>query len=237
MPLWVRTLLKAVFIAFIICCLFVAIFTFIYTYTIVDGKSMYPTLNGSFYDDYGNVEGTTADSVYINRFASFTRGDIAVFDNPSSSPVSKHVVKRVIATGGDKIAIAAITNYSNETENTYKILLIKNGSTTIEVLGENYLLSGTSLYETYDNFRTYRLSNPSKFTPINSAYGTLYFLILESDEAFILGDNRGAGNSYDSADYGAVDVSKYVGRVDIVAYQSQDNFSHIFLYYWHKLFG
>jgi signal peptidase I len=61
-----------------------------------------------------------ADSVYINRYTGYARGDIVVFNNPSSSATSRHVVKRLIATGGDKIAIAAITNYSNEAENTTK---------------------------------------------------------------------------------------------------------------------
>jgi signal peptidase I len=238
MPLWLRTLLKAIFISFIICCLFVAIFNFIYTYTVVEGKSMYPTLNGYLYDEYGvEIEDSIADSVYINRFAGFTRGNIAVFNNPSLSPISKHVVKRIIAIGGDKIAIAPITNNINEPDNIYKIFLIRKGETEIKQLNESYLPNNMSSYSTYSDFRAYRLANPTKFTATSSSYGTLYFLTLEDNEVFLLGDNRNSGSSYDSADYGPVDVEKYVGRVDIIAYQSGNNFSYIFLYYWHKLFG
>lgn len=239
MPLWLRTLLKTVFITFIICCLFVAIFSFIYTYTVVEGRSMYPTLNGALYDQYGVVvKDSVADSVYINRFAGFSRGDVAVFNNPSSSATSRHVVKRVIATGGEKIAIAPTTSYSRESDNTYKIFLIKKDSSVIEILPEAYLPANTSLYGTYSDFKKYREENPGKFTVISSSsYGTLHFLSLDSDEVFLLGDNRNSGDSWDSADYGAVNTNKYVGRVDIIAYQSANNFSYIFLYYWSKLFG
>ncbi len=237
-PLWLKTLLKAIFITFLICCLFVAIFDFIYSCTPVDGKSMYPTLNSLVYDDNGNeIEAELADSVYINRYAGYERGDIGVFLNPSSSSTSKHVVKRIIATGGDKIAIAATTNYSSESENTYKIFLIKNGSTSFEILPESYLPTETSLYSTFLDFKEYRLNNPSKFSPVSSStYGMLYFLTLAENEVFILGDNRSLNNSYDSADYGPVPAQKYVGRVDIIAYKSQNHFSYIFLYFWNKIF-
>lgn len=199
---------------------------------------MYPTLNGYLYDEYGlEIEENVADSVYINRFAGFTRGDVGVFNNPSLSPINKHVVKRIIAVGGDKIAIGSITSLNNEPENVYKVFLIKKGSTTMEILNEPYLPSNMSLYSTYSDFKNYRLSNPTKFTAVNSEHGILYFLTLNDNEVFLLGDNREIGNSYDSADYGSVDANKYVGRVDIIAYQSSNNFSYIFLYYWHKLFG
>lgn len=238
MPLWLKTLLKALFITFIICCLFVAIFNFIYAYTLVDGKSMYPTLNGSVYDNYGvEIDENSADSVYINRFVGYERGNIVVFNNPSDSATSKHVVKRLIATGGDKIAIAPITNTGNDLNNIYRIFLIKSGSTDIEILNESYLPSGISLYYTYADFKAYRLINSSGFTAVNhSAYGTLHFLSLKNDEVFLLGDNRSANSSYDSADYGPVNSSKYFGRVDIIAYKSLNNFNYIFYYFWNKIF-
>jgi signal peptidase I len=198
---------------------------------------MYPTLNSNIYNEYGlQVEGY-ADSVYINRFAGYKRGDIVVFKDPDPNrSTGIYVVKRLIAMEGDKIAIG--TNYESEYENVYKIFLIENGSSSIKILEENYLPTATSLYETSKDFENYRLANPTKFsTEISPVYGTLYFLTLSENEAFILGDNRSAGSSNDSADYGAVSSTKYIGRVDIIAYQSQNNFSYIFLYYWRKIFG
>lgn len=228
MPLWLKTLLKAVFITFIICCAFVAVFSFIYSYTLVEGGSMYPTLNNFAYADDGTpLKNGAKDSVYINRFTGYKKEDLVVFYNPSPDSQNKYVVKRLIATGGDKIAITL-----------QGIYLIESGSDKIQQLEENYLPEGTSLHYTNIDFENYRKKNPTEFKVINDdKYGSLYFLTLQSDEVFLLGDNRRLDKSNDSADYGVVDASKYIGRVDIIAYQSQNNFSHIFLYFWHKLFG
>lgn len=225
MPLFLKTLLKTVFITFIICCAFVAVFNFIYSYTLVEGKSMYPTLNGSTYNEEGILLGE--DSVYINRFTGYKRGDLVVFNNPGSSSQNKYVVKRLIALEGERIAIS---------ENG--IYLIKKHSDSIELLVENYLNNGVSLEHTASDFLGYRMRNSSKFEAVNSAvYGELYFLQLEEDEVFILGDNRSLNSSNDSADYGGVKAFKYVGKIDIIVYQSKNNFSYIFGYFWKKLFG
>ncbi|MDD4110656.1 MAG: signal peptidase I [Clostridia bacterium] len=230
MSSWIAIPLRTIFIFFIISCLIVAIFGFVYSYTIVEGRSMYPTLNNYVYADSGQmIDEEAADSVYINRFAKFTRGDIGVFYNPSNSSIARYVVKRIVATGGDKIAIGL-----HEDTMTYKIYLIKNGETSIQMLNEPYLSLDATSSETFLNFSEYRLRNPLQFTEQNTTYGPLYFLELAHNEAFLLGDNRSMGSSLDSADYGPVDVSKYIGRVDIIIYQSTNNFDYIFEYFWNK---
>lgn len=223
-PLWLKTLLKAVFITFIICCAFVAVFNFIYSYTLVEGKSMYPTLNESYYSA-GLQSEAVNDSVYINRFAKYKRGDLVVFINPGPNSQNRYVVKRLIAVGGDKIAIKNNGIYIERDGNVVRLL-------------ETYLPPNTRLEYVAEDFRQYRLQNEFRFKRIDDIiFGELYFLTLEEDEVFILGDNREAGGSSDSADYGPVKASKYVGRVDIIAYQSKNNASYIFTYFWNKLFG
>lgn len=233
MPSWIVIPLRTIFIIFIICCLLAAIFGFVYSYTVVEGRSMYPTLNNYVYAENGQeLNKDAADSVYINRFANFNRGDIGVFFNPSNSTVARYVVKRIIAIGGDKIAIAPYTPTM-----TCKIFLIKKGETSIEILDESYLPLDETSSSTYGDFSNYRLNNPLRFTEEHTIYGTLYFLELEENEVFLLGDNRTLGSSFDSADYGPVDSSKYIGRVDIIVYESTNNFDYIFEYFWYKIFG
>lgn len=231
-PLWAMILFKAIFITFIVCCAIVAVFSFIYIYTPVEGPSMLPTINSQCFDENNQlIEGTTTDSVYINRFAKATYGDIIV-----SRKDGKYVIKRLIAMGGDKIAIAPITNELIPSERTYKIFLIKAGKTDVEILQEPYLLDESSLYRTYEKFETYRSNNLNRFEKISvEGYGTLNFLSLKEDEIFYLGDNR--IDSKDCSDYGPNTINNYVGRVDIIVYESKDNFSQIFLYFWHKIFG
>lgn len=245
MPIWFRNILKTFFITFLIFCLFITSFTFIYYYTPVEGESMYPTLNEAYYS--GHFDNISTDSVYINRFANYSRGNIVIFNKPSELS-SNYVVKRLIATGGDKLAIAPITNFSNESQNIYKIFIIKNGSSIVEILSETYLSEisqATKLYHTYLDFTNYRvnIAHEEGFTTINNIkvnginYGSIHFLTLKNDQVFLLGDNREHNGSFDSADYGPVPSSKYVGRVDIIAYQSANNLEHVVSYFWHKIFN
>lgn len=228
-PLWLKTISKTVFITFIVSCAFVAVFNFIYLYTFVEGKSMYPTLNGFVYADDGHqADRHFRDSVYINRFAGYKRGDLVVFYDPSSEISNKYIVKRLIAIGGDKITI---------TPN--KIYIIKNGEMEVQALSEPYLAENTNLEYVAMDFENHRLDsqNTAEYQEIESSiFGTMYFLTLGEDEVFLLGDNREAGGSNDSADYGAVKSYKYIGRVDIIAYQSRNNLSYIFSYFWKKFF-
>lgn len=237
LPLWVNMLLKAIFITFLICCAFVAVFSFIYICTPVDGPSMQPTINAQCeYVGSKEISGNNTDSVYINRFATPTYGDIIVVNKPTER--GEYVIKRLIAKGGDKVAIEPIGS-------DYKVLLIKGDSNIIEELQEDYLSDDISLQKCYDSFKLYRTGGVNKgelveehgdkFEVINYKGNDCYFLKIEEDEIFYLGDNR--ANSNDCSNYGAYKKSKCVGRVDIIAKESKNNFSYIFLYFWHKVFG
>ncbi len=235
-PLWAVILFKSLFITFIICCSFVAVFSFIYTCTPVSGQSMLPTLNSQKYTESGEeIEDAPQDSVYINRFAEADYGDIIVMVNPETSLKNKYVIKRLIAKGGDKVGIAAVTNESSPAYRTYKVFRIKKDSNIVEILDESYLSDDVNMYFPYVYFNEYRNENPKKFEEIETSFGNVWFLKVNENELFYLGDNRALSN--DCASYGAVSKDKYVGRVDIIAYESKDHFSYIFLYFWHKIFG
>ena len=235
-PLWAVLLFKSVFITFIICCAFVAVFSFIYTCTPVDGKSMLPTLNVQKYDDLGEeIESAPKDSVYINRFAEADYSDIIVMVNPNASLKNRYVIKRLIAKGGDKVGIGAVTSESSPAYRTYKVFLIKKGTNVVEVLDEPYLAEGTDMYFSFCYMNEYRRDNEEKFQEIETSFGDVWFLSVAENELFYLGDNRHF--SLDCSTYGAQSKDNYVGRVDIIAYESKDYFSYIFLYFWHKIFG
>ena len=231
-PLWAMILFKAIFITFIVCCAVVAVFSFIYIYTPVEGPSMLPTINNQCFDENNYpVEGSSVDSVYINRFVKPTYGDIIV-----AKKNGKYVIKRLIAMGGDKIAIAPITNEILPSEKTYVIFLIKKDSNKIEILNENYLADEMSLFKTFQKFEELKKNNTENFEKIKTEeFGYLDFLNIKENEIFYLGDNR--EDSKDCSDYGPNSINNYVGRVDIIVKESKNNFSYIFLYFWKKIFG
>lgn len=79
---------------------------------IVDGISMYPTLDGGAgEEDDGNR--TNGDVMYLNRLAKIKRGDIVVFTPDTDFFSEKALVKRVIAVGGDHLEIKDNLVYLN----------------------------------------------------------------------------------------------------------------------------
>lgn len=88
---------------------------------IVDGISMYPTLdggNGALSEGSSEKERTNGEVLYLNKLAKIKRGDIVVFSSPSSSLQNSDgtpqiLVKRVIAIGGDHLQIIDNIVYLN----------------------------------------------------------------------------------------------------------------------------
>lgn len=71
---------------------------------IVDGISMYPTLDGGNGPD-GDEDRTNGDVIYLNKVAKIKRGDIVVFNVDDAAIAERSLVKRVIAVAGDHIQI------------------------------------------------------------------------------------------------------------------------------------
>lgn len=92
---------------------------YVFSTFIVDGISMYPTLdggNGAIKEGDSHEERTNGEVLYLNKKATVNRGDIVVF-TPSwikdgdGNYIS--LVKRVIALGGDHIQIISGKVYLN----------------------------------------------------------------------------------------------------------------------------
>lgn len=79
---------------------------------IVDGVSMYPTLDGGrgASDDDDRFNG---DIIYLNKVAKIKRGDIVVFTPDNGIFSEKSLVKRVIGVAGDRIRIIDNVVYLN----------------------------------------------------------------------------------------------------------------------------
>ncbi len=86
---------------------------YVITTFIVDGISMYPTLDGGAGDKMeGSSESarTNGEVLYLNKIANIKRGDIVVFDSEALKQV---LVKRVIAIAGDHLQIIDNIVYLN----------------------------------------------------------------------------------------------------------------------------
>lgn len=94
---------------------------YVFSSFIVDGISMYPTLdggNGAIIEGNSDEERTNGEVLYLNKKATVKRGDIVVFtpdwivDDNTGKYAS--LVKRVIALGGDHIQITGGKVYIND---------------------------------------------------------------------------------------------------------------------------
>ena len=94
---------------------------YVFSSFIVDGISMYPTLdggNGAIIEGNSDEERTNGEVLYLNKKATVKRGDIVVFtpdwivDDTTGKYAS--LVKRVIALGGDHIQITDGKVYIND---------------------------------------------------------------------------------------------------------------------------
>lgn len=89
---------------------------------IVDGISMYPTLdggNGEFQEGNSYDERVNGEVLYLNKVAKIKRNDIVVFvpdwGLPSDNGSDRALVKRVIAVAGDRVQISEGKLYINGT--------------------------------------------------------------------------------------------------------------------------
>ena len=85
---------------------------YVFSSFIVDGISMYPTLdggNGANLDDDEN----NGETLFLNKMAKIKRGDIVVFVPDKGTFAGRTLVKRVIAIGGDHVQIKDNAVYLN----------------------------------------------------------------------------------------------------------------------------
>lgn len=225
-PPVITSILESVFVTMCICLVCIIAFSFVYIYVPVEGYSMYPTLNE---DINGNK-----DSIYINKFAGFSNQDIIVVKREK-----KYVIKRVLATGGDKIAFVKHRINSDEEAFYYSVYLIKNGETEKKILNEPYILATCDKETAYQDFLNLENKYSSLvFTTVfdNSLQMNVKYLTIFEKQIFYVGDNRGSA-SEDCTDYGPVEEKNVVGRVDIIIKNSTNKFYQILKTCFQKIFN
>lgn len=176
--------------------------------------SMQPLFN-----NYENSE--ISDGVFVRLGSSFEVGDVVVLHHQDST-----LIKRVIATGGDKITIVK-KQFSDRDE--YVVQRIAKGTTVPYALYEDYLKDDEEgMRKTYNAFESF-IKNPNLQTQTTEdSYGTTTYLVLAEDEIFYLGDNR--GNSLDSSKIGPAKNSDVVGKVEVVVWKEQNYLFNILAY-------
>lgn len=191
-----------------------------YSYYTVQHTSMQPLLNNYTAEE---LQSGISDGVYINTKVTAQAGDVIVIKNEFDLEVDT-VVKRLIAVGGDKIAIRRVVQPSQPVR--YNIVIIPKGNTVPYVIVENYISEErmtVGMERVYNNFNSYLTSETHKET-----IGGVTYLVLQEDEIFYLGDNR--GNSRDCSEYGPAKRENIIGRVDIIVTRQQNMLFHIFEY-------
>lgn len=207
------------FLVFITVITFSFIFMSVFSYYTVRNISMRPLLNNY-------TDPTIHDGVYVNTKNMGQVGDVIVLKNPEPDQNVSSVVKRLIATGGDKIAVVKTTEQNGIIE-VYKILRIPKGNNTYYELVEQYI-DQTSNVGQKNLYTKFNLLLSSSSQDRKETIGDITFYRLKDDEIFVLGDNR--LNSRDSSSYGAVSKDNIIGKVEIIIKQEKFFFWQILQY-------
>ena len=201
----VLTILIAItfFIAF--SCILNVCFNLCYIETQVRGHSMLPTINSGVSD--ANMKG---DTIYINKYASVGLNDIVVAD---VSWHSDYIIKRVVATPGDRLQIKDFTTYYGVYVNSTLLytrdrINAENGLIKTEIVG---------YYEKYLEF----INNPNNADYTQTLNGEKY-IVMPKGEYFLMGDNW--GHTLDSIEHGPVKAENLIGKVDAILPKTHINF-------------
>lgn len=191
--IWLTVIGDIVFVIVLAIMIFYAIFNFTFEYHPVEGYSMSPTLN---------LNSSSEDSVYLMKSKEYKRGDIIV---------AKHsnvlVIKRLIATGGEKINISF--------EHGKCVIYIIKPNENEPIKYDYSFIGGIGYAGTYDDFIGYTQENSTDVENIDGKF----YLTIPYGYVFYLGDNMQAGESEDCADYGPVNQELLVGKVRFVIHE------------------
>lgn len=216
---WVANILPEVFVvlAFLMVLLSSSIFFTNYKYFQIRESSMIPLFN-----NYENSQIT--DGVFVRLNSGFDVGDVVVLRFGE-----RNIIKRVVAKGGDKITIVRKV-FPSRVE--YLVQRIAKGTTVPYTLVEEYTnkTNPNGMQKVYEDFNAFVLSSSSsQKETIFDGDSFVTYLVLEEDEVFYLGDNR--GDSLDSSRNGPAKQSDVVGRVEIVVWKEQNFLFNIIAYF------
>lgn len=216
LPKWLHVAGNILFFFFMLLAVATAVLACIFVRTSVSGPSMQPSINASW-----SEENDLEDTVLINRLQKGARGDIIVVDR-SEENEDRYVIKRLVATGGDYVAIVP----REGGDGTYQIQLIcKNEQTPTVVEDGNY-----DMAKTYERFNELKTNDSLTFRNIDG----VDYLYIDEGKIFYLGDNRNI--SRDCSKYGPVDESDVVGKVVLIIDNGKSVFKECFNYFVGKMF-
>lgn len=218
-------------------------FVFKSTYYIskVEGSSMKPTINSGISDSSKDSE----DFVYVNTKNKGSHGDIVVIQEFENS---EKIIKRIIATAGDKISI-----YVAE-DGFYHVNINYAGTDNVVMLEEDYIKSyyewrnqGIYMQTKMDNGITYEYTFYSNFINNGSGYKAnvsqidgVYFYEVPTNSYFCMGDNRSVSD--DSRRRGVFTANQISGVADIIVRYGSvggntllKKLSAISAFYWSRL--
>lgn len=221
MPKWLRVLGNILFFVVMILSVATAVLACIFIRTTVNGPSMQPAINANW-SEQNNLE----DTVLINRASKGKRGDIIVVDRTEGGE-DRYVIKRLVATGGDHVAIVPIKNELGTETGFYHIQVIRKGETTPIVVDDGI----TDMVKTYEKFNALKTDETLTF----NSFDGIDYLFVEEGKIFYLGDNRNI--SRDCSSYGPVEANKIVGKVVLIIENGKSVFKECFNYFAGKVFG
>ena len=204
----------------------------------VQGSSMKPTLNIGI-----TSESQSEDIVYVNTSRKGSKGDIVVIENNNG-----HIIKRIIATEGDKVSI-----YITE-DGYYHVSIVYANTDDPIILQEEYVNSYSDwtkrgFYSSYvfdngikyeENFYQNLIYEQGYYDNVSLIDG-IYHAEVPEDHVFCLGDNRSV--SSDSRVKGFFKESEIKGVADIIIKGGAleggasfgKRFSAIISYYWSEI--
>lgn len=210
-----------------------------YRYYPVKGTSMQPTINPDVvYEDSTTPDDKLIqDGVFIKVTTDVAANDIVIIKkNPDDNYT---IIKRVIATAGDRVTIA-INSFENNKlvngewvpDNYYHVFVIRAGETQVQMLEEEYVDSldkqiwstrhsykNSTLLDSWNGFRYEETfynryfgytNNPQITTHEYKGQNMLFYEIGE-EEIFYLGDHRDV--SQDGRHNGVAKTKDVVGKV------------------------
>lgn len=162
-----------------------------YTPLYVDGRSMQPTLNGT-YENYYELGYMETSAKVLNNLK---RQDIIIYQTNNGS--NSGIIKRVIGFPGETLLFKKGSEQTEGTSTFYvnEIHIKPVDATEYTLLDEPYL-STASVAKTY------------------TWDGTSFEITLGEAEYYLLGDNR--GSSRDSREVGPVPYTQLIGRLKVI---------------------